>query len=605
MSENTLPKTKSRKALNAFLIALAVTIVLSIINWGIITGWGGVRISRLTLIGNDGNRYSALMYVPKSATDTNPAPAAIFTHGGAGSGRNHESWCVEFARRGVICISVDNLGSGDSEWNAATPMGNNAVTDLFADYLVNLPMVDRSRLITGGHSLGGSQSYYVAVKYDAPVCLISNASRDQQGLDGKFYQGNMLVINGTADTRNPLEKFRQEITDNMRINGYEIEDETLVPGKLYGSFEEGNAHMLVEVKDQIHEAAFINKEHIRNLLDFTQNSITLPNPIDASSQIWPFKDAVGLAGMISFAAMMVLFAVMLTEEVPLFAAVKQPLPRNIGLRKVGLGISVVCAVLFPLIVLYTGGLGLVNFFGMKSENLTWMPVRFANIAIANVIGLNVLGLLTFILFIFTDGKKQKATLRDYGLTSEGKEGLDFALIGKAAVIALITVFVGWNYLSIQKNLFGTDFYCLFFGFKPFVWSKFSYGWHYYIAWIICFLMAAVGMNVERRLPSTGSEAKDTAIAMIVNIILAAGTITFMIFLQNRMQIAIGGTSTALGNWGTDITRIWGMPIGMAIGAGGNTYLYRKTGNIWLGAILMGIICANCALLYGQIQSFAL
>lgn len=234
-----------------------------------------------------------------------------------------------------------------------------------------------------------------------------------------------------------------------------------------------------------------------------------------------------------------------------------------------------------------------------------MPVRFANIALGNVIGLNVLGLLTFILFVFTDGKKQKSTLRDYGITSEGHTGLDLMMMVKALAVALIVALAGWNYLSIQQSVFGTDFYCLFFGFKPIVWSKLPYAVHYYIAWIICFAMAAVGMNVEHRLPSTGSEAKDTAIAMGVNIVLAAGTITFMVFLQNAMQISCGSGPTAVADWGTDITRIWGMPVGMAIGAGGNTYLYRKTGNIWLGAILMGIICANCALLYGQIQSFSL
>lgn len=312
MCSNTpLQKTGAEKTVRIFLIILATTLLLSVVNWGVITGWGGVRITRLTLVGNDGLRYSALMYVPKSATDDTPAPAAIFTHGGAGSGRNHESWCVEFSRRGVVCISVDTLGAGDSEWNEHNRLGQNAVTDLFANYLVALPFVDPSRLVTGGHSLGGAQSYYAAVKHGAAVCMISNASRDQQGIDGKYYTGNMLVINGTADTRNPVEPFRRETTENMRANGYDIEDEVIVPGKLYGSYETGDAHMLVEIQDQIHEAAFINSSHIQNLINFTQSSISLPNPIDGSDQVWPLKDIVGLFGMLSFAAMLVMFALVL------------------------------------------------------------------------------------------------------------------------------------------------------------------------------------------------------------------------------------------------------------------------------------------------------
>ena len=49
-----------------------------------------------------------------------------------------------------------------------------------------------------------------------------------------------------------------------------------------------------------------------------------------------------------------------------------------------------------------------------------------------------------------------------------------------------------------------------------------------------------------------------------------------------------------------MTRIWGMPVGMIIGAAGNTYCFRKTGNIWLGAFLMGTVCALSACTYGQI-----
>ena len=67
MSENNMLNSRKKRALKPFLIALVVTIVLSFLNWGVITSWGDVRITRLTLVGNDGLRYSALMYVPKEA----------------------------------------------------------------------------------------------------------------------------------------------------------------------------------------------------------------------------------------------------------------------------------------------------------------------------------------------------------------------------------------------------------------------------------------------------------------------------------------------------------------------------------------------------------
>ena len=380
------------------------------------------------------------------------------------------------------------------------------------------------------------------------------------------------------------------------------EGESIVPGTLYGSFEGGNANMLVEIPGQIHEGAFINHDHISQLLDFTQKAIDVPNPIDSNNQIWLWKDIIGQIGMFAFAITMILFALLLIEKVPAFACIKQPLPRNIGMRGKDLGISITCAIVFPLISLYTGAFGLINLLGAQKASFPLFGLRFTNIALSTIIALNVFGAIMFVLFHKVWGKKKfNATIRDYGLTSEGKPDLDWSLIGKSLLLAVIVVTAGWTYMAIQGATLGTDFYCLFFGFKPIPLFKLHRYLPYLIVWAICFVVAAVGMNVERRLPSTGSEAKDTVIAVIFNVVLAAGTLTAMVLIESAIQISIGSSAIALASWKTDITRLWGMPVGMIIGAGGNTYLYRKTGNVWLGAFLMGIIAGLCACLYGQLQ----
>ena len=142
---------------------------------------------------------------------------------------------------------------------------------------------------------------------------------------------------------------------------------------------------------------------------------------------------------------------------------------------------------------------------------------------------------------------------------------------------------------------------MFFGYKPISANKFGYYIPYMLVWVVCFVIAAIGMNVERRLPSTGKESLDTLIAVIFNGLLATAGITIMVIVENSIQVSLGTSATALSNWGTDITRLWGMPVGMFIGGAGNTYMYRKTGSIWPGAILMGIVCALNSCLYGQIQ----
>lgn len=594
------PKAKN-VATRAFLIALVVLILCSILNWGIVTGWGNVKITRIYLVGDDGLQYSALMYVPKNATNETPAPGIMMYHGGSGNARNHESWAVEFSRRGFVVISIDNLGAGNAEYSRA--IGNFAVPELFTRYMYNLPIVDSERIALSGHSVGGDMVSQMTAMFQPAVSMQSDGgSRSFLNADA-VYTGDYQYIVGEADKSAPKDKVNETVKQIFIKNGVMTEEEELVEGKIYGSFEGGNANRVVWVPKQIHEGAFVNSKHIAALLDFAQQSFDVPNPIDANNQIWKWKDAIGLISMMVFVATMALFALMLIEQVPAFAKIKQPMPRNVGMRGKDLCISISAALLFPILCLYTGAFGLVNLFGATSgPNTPIFRIRFATIALAVVLALNLFGLLMFFLFHKVWGKKKfNATIRDYGLTSEGSKGLDWALIGKAFLLAVITATVGWTYLAIQGGVLGTDFYCLFFGFKPIPAVKFIYYIPFIIVWIICFAIASVGMNVERRLPSTGKEWLDTAIAVVFNGLLATAGITIMVIIENAIQIHLGTDAVALASWKTDITRLWGMPAGMFIGGAGNTYLYRKTGNIWLGAILMGIVCALAACLYGQLQ----
>jgi len=195
------------------------------------------------------------------------------------------------------------------------------------------------------------------------------------------------------------------------------------------------------------------------------------------------------------------------------------------------------------------------------------------------------------------------TLRDYGLTSEGKTSVDWSLIGKSVLLAVLVIFFGWSYLGIQGDVLGTDFYCMFWGYKPVVLSKLPRYIPYMIVWSMCFIVAGLGMNVERRLPDSNNPLRDTVLQVLFNIVVCGFAITFIVLFENYTQHVLGYTAKALPTFKTDITRIWGMPVGLIIGITGNSFLYRKLGSIYPGAIMMGFICAMQACLYGQLKIF--
>lgn len=624
-------KRHRRNVLIGWCITLAIVLMASLINWGVITGWGNVTIDRLKLSGSDGAEYSGLVYRPANATDDNPAPAVICIHGNAGNGRNHESWAMEFARRGFVVISPDIYGSGDSQgYFDGGEMGyisKEALIDepeMFYQYLLSLPYVDTDNIISTGHSMGCVAARVLGAKYDAKMVIA--ASPGGGGVDGPFaggdqsypeawhnYHGNYAILRGDVEVTGnynripvPEEEGPQLLAE---LYGEGVYDDFEV-GKVYGSFEDGNA-FVYEVEDQrIHEAAFVSTTTVGNLLEYAQLAVgdDVPNYIDSSDQVWPIKDYTGLFGIFAWAAFVFATALLLIEEVPAFAAVRRPLARNVGFRGPGLAIAMLIGVLAPYLVIKTDAFGIVG--GGSYTNLKAMGFNlgFSNMGFGVVVGLTLVCILGGIVYVLSERKKKSLAPVDFGIIPAGYEEkttrkqrvLSIAeMILKSALVAAIAVAVGFGYTQLQLSVLGTDFYAWFFGVKDIPLSKIPNYLNYLAVFIICFLFLSIDMNVIRRLPTTGNETKDVIIAMIVNVLVGATMVIIIVAVKWYLQ-SIG--SPADTNWlwgmGLDTQRIWGLPVGMTVASAGSTFIYKKTGNLWLCALLVGTIACIMGVLYG-------
>ena len=614
---------KKNKYLKAFVVMLVVTIILSLANWAVITGFGSTRISNVTIVGDDGKEFTGLMYTPKGASKENPVPLYVCFHGYSGNARNHESWALEYARRGFAVFSIDNFGSGDAEMSEAIPPAgmtadeikefqrgdNDKVPNAFARYLTTINFIDKENIVLGGHSMGSSS------------CVVAEQTMlNEYGIKAKAFvladpgnsisrgaatpPTNTVWMFGTADKLRTLDKDLEVAAAAFRRFGADIPESvtTVETGKTYKSADGSCIYEYYLVKDQIHEAAFINGESIGIQLDFIQKVVDTPNPIPGSNQIWLWKDIIGLVGMVSFVGLLLMTAMMLMEQIPALSYVRQELPRNVGLRGVGFAISVCAALFVPVLALYTGCFGIQKIFGALSAftNVEYgiFRLRFTNIGLSVVIVLTVIGLVFLCLYLFTDGKKQKVDIHDLGLVGPGKKKLDGVLIGKAFLTAILTLFIGYAYLALQRSILRTDFYSLFFGIKKVPTVKFIYFVPYIVIWIICLLVSSISHNIERRLPDSGNEKKDLVKAMLFNGVLNMFAVLVMVLIENALQVKNGAGLYGLPTFGTDITRLWGMPLGLFFAASGCTYCYRKTGTIWLGGFLMGIFVALMACTFG-------
>lgn len=609
-----------------FVIMLLFTLICSIVNWGVITGWGNVKVERLTLSGYNADQISAVIYVPDNATNETPAPLLFNIHGNAGNARNHESWAVEFARRGFAVISIDHLGSGNSEnhvysGNTSLP-SMTSVAEAFYQHALSLDYVDKDNILVAGHSMGCGTASSIAAKYNAKGFMLASGDvgafvaipiggkiaegSEEYVSSMKSYNGDAFLVFGDVE--------RDDKTLCNAVNTY-IEGrsgyEGLVcteVGQVVGSFENGNAVCAMKDEQRIHEAAFVNSGTIENLLWFAQEAVgdAVPHYITPNDQVWQIKDYVGLFSILIFGLFICSITLLLIEEIPFFAEVKRPVARNIGLRGKGLIISMILSLVFPYIVLKTGGLGIIELTGLTNPTKNAIPVAgfrlmFANVAFGVLVGLNILGILGFLLYYLTDGKRHKLTVNDLGLTPGDSNKICIRMIIKTILLSIIVITIAWSYLQLQEQVLGTDFYAWFFGFKSIPINKINYYWWYIIIWIVCFVVASFTINVERRLPSTGIEWVDIVLAMIFNVVLA--TIVIVIVIGVRWNLESNGMGNAYSFWNfrTDIARIWGMPAGMAVGIGGSTLLYRKTGNTWLSAFVMGTVACLMCVTFGQVR----
>ena len=88
--------------------------------------------------------------------------------------------------------------------------------------------------------------------------------------------------------------------------------------------------------------------------------------------------------------------------------------------------------------------------------------------------------------------------------------------------------------------------------------------------------------------------------MVVNFLVGAVMVIAIIAIKWQLQ-TYGNPldDTFFFNVAVDFTRILGLPVGMTVATTGATFIYKKTGNLWLVAFLIGTVACLMGMLYGQ------
>lgn len=95
---------------------LATTFVCMPLANALQTDFGKVEVSMGSF--QDSNTEKALtykLYRPKSADETHKAPAVLLLHGYQNDHETSAAYAIELARRGFVCLALDEYGHGATE----------------------------------------------------------------------------------------------------------------------------------------------------------------------------------------------------------------------------------------------------------------------------------------------------------------------------------------------------------------------------------------------------------------------------------------------------------------------------------------------------------
>ena len=253
----------------------------------------GIRIEDVRFRGAAGNTMSALVYIPRNATERSPAPGILAVHGYINSRETQDGFAIEFARRGYVVVALDQTGHGYSDPPAfAHGFGG---PDGLA-YLRSLPYVDKDNIGLEGHSMGGWTVLAAAAAMpDAYKSLVLEGSSTGKPFAAEgtpTWPRNLAVVFSQYDEFSQImwgSEYAKNVTQSGKLAAVFGAAGPIEPGRTYGDISKGTARVLY-TPAITHPADHFSHEAIGDSLDWFGKTLTGGTALPSTDQIWLRKE---------------------------------------------------------------------------------------------------------------------------------------------------------------------------------------------------------------------------------------------------------------------------------------------------------------------------
>ncbi len=227
----------------------------------------------LTTETKDGETISFNVFEPDN--DNKNKKAIIIGHGIMANKEFMKGYAIELAAAGFVAVPFDFRGHGQSSGELN---GNLLINDVKAikAYLASRGDIDMDNLGYIGYSMGGGPGNRI-VKDDKDFkCFIGVGTRlridDRDCINRTL---NILLIIAKYDQAFELKSRKREVADRLDIDVNDVQ-----VNKLYGSFKDGDATKLYLDDNSDHFLTAFDSDFIREARDWVKNTFPSVDPVD-------------------------------------------------------------------------------------------------------------------------------------------------------------------------------------------------------------------------------------------------------------------------------------------------------------------------------------
>ena len=506
-------------------------------------------------------------------------------------------------------------------------------------YLAGLENVDASKMMVSGHSMGTWSSWTVAAAYSGamykgqliePKAIVLQCGeyfspynyKDNVAVYDplKIHFNNILMLQAKWDEFNYFRDYNNVVDQSMLKKGQprwdflaESSDPTVGEqgyfDKTYGSFVLGTARR-VELLFTNHRLTTHNRRAIRTTVEWANESIGLDLSTYGSKQeTFKLKEYLVLFAM--FSAIASMFGLLnLLLKVPFFAKVVTPLAEERKEKEKSTKKWVKGAIITMAISALT-----YPFLCQLGQGLFPLPdTTVFRMTIGNGFLIWYLFLIVVMLAFTIVGRlrakkkgQEPADFVDMGLSrEEKKDKFDWKLLGISALLVVSMVAFYYLQLLIYELAFGLDFRFIWPFFKTFTWTRLGQFFIYLPMFLVFFILNNSRIFAMGRVQGTTEPGFKNFMKVWWKYALCmAGGIIFIILLEYIPFFANIGPgvdllfSSTFGGPFMSLMIVFVPQI--LVFSVICTYCYRKTNNVFLGAILVAIlacwiVCGGSAML---------